>query len=89
MNILISSVDAREHSAIIKLLGLGECQLSFQVANPLLTILEFTSLIIGEAGKTLRHENVNLLVEGIQKLDSSGEHRDPCRKQFLSWGRFD
>jgi hypothetical protein len=81
---LISLVDAREHAAIVELLGLGKRQLLFQVSNPLLTILEFASFIIGEAGKTLRHENVNLLVKRIQKLNSGGERRYACHTQFLS-----
>jgi hypothetical protein len=77
-------VDASEHAAIIEVLGLRERQLLFQVANSLLAILEFTSLTIGEAGKTLRHENVNLLVKRIQKLNSGREHRYACHTQFLS-----
>jgi hypothetical protein len=78
------SVDASEHAAIIEVLGLRERQLLFQVANSLLTILEFTSLTIGEAGKTLRHENVNLLLKRIQKLNSGREYPYACHTQFLS-----
>jgi hypothetical protein len=80
----LSFVDAREYTAIVELLGLGERQLLLQVANPLLAILEFTSLLIGERSKCLRHEDVNLLVERIQKLDSGGERRSAFHKQFLS-----
>jgi len=72
---LLSRVDTREHTAIVELLGLGEPQLLLQVANPLLAILELTSLIIREGRKCLRHEDVNLLVERVQKLYSGGEGR--------------
>jgi hypothetical protein len=55
-----------------------------QVANPLLAILELTSLIVGEGRKCLRHEDVNLLVERVQELYSGGESRFAFHKQFLS-----
>jgi len=79
----LSRVDAREHTAIVELLSLGEPQLLLQIANPLLAILVLTSLIIGEARKCLRHEDVNLLVERIQELYSGGERRFAFHKQFL------
>ena len=85
MNYLgLSFVDAREHTAIVELLGLGKRQLLLQVANPLLAILELTSLFISEASQCLRHEHVNLLVERVQKLNSGGEGGSAFHNKFLS-----
>ena len=76
-------VDTREHTAIIEQIRLGERQLLLQFANPLLAILELTALIIREAREWLRHQDVNLLVERVQQLDSGGEGRFVFHKQFL------